>query len=85
MLTVDSLLSDESNSYKEAIQIVKRDQQKWATKEEMISVKKNDTWELINKPRDKKIISCKSLYKKDGIPGVEEPWFKGRLIGMGFT
>ncbi|GJW68954.1 retrovirus-related pol polyprotein from transposon TNT 1-94 [Tanacetum coccineum] len=43
-------------------------------KEEMSSLKKNHTWELVDQPPGRKLISCKWLYKiKDGIEGVQKP------------
>lgn len=33
--------------------------------------KKNQTWELIEKPANKKVVDCKWVYKiKEGIPSV---------------
>ena len=49
-------------------------------KEELESLHKNQTWELVEKPVDQKIVSCKWIFrKKDGIR------FKARLVVKGFT
>ena len=54
--------------------------------EEMTSLMKNKTWELIEKPAKRKIVSCKWIFKiKDGIPGAEPRRFKARLVARGFT
>ena len=54
--------------------------------EEMESLSKNKTWVLVDKPRNKKIIGCKWVYKrKPGIVGVEPPRFKARLVAKGFS
>nr|KYP64655.1 Retrovirus-related Pol polyprotein from transposon TNT 1-94 [Cajanus cajan] len=52
----------------------------------MKSLQKNLTWKLVSLPTGKKVISCKWIFKrKDGIPGVEAPRFKARLVARGFT
>ncbi|GJV08628.1 retrovirus-related pol polyprotein from transposon TNT 1-94 [Tanacetum coccineum] len=54
--------------------------------EEMSSLKKNHTWELVNQPLGQKLVSCKWLYKiKKGIEGVHKPRYKARLVARGFT
>ncbi|GKB28302.1 retrovirus-related pol polyprotein from transposon TNT 1-94 [Tanacetum coccineum] len=55
-------------------------------KEEMSSLKKNHTWELVDQPPGQKLISCKWLYKiKEGIEGVQKPRYKARAVARGFT
>ncbi|GKB24386.1 retrotransposon protein, putative, ty1-copia subclass [Tanacetum coccineum] len=45
-----------------------------AMEEEMSSLKKNHTWELVDQPPGQKLVSCKWLYKiKEGIKGVQKP------------
>ncbi|GKB52121.1 retrovirus-related pol polyprotein from transposon TNT 1-94 [Tanacetum coccineum] len=54
--------------------------------EEMSSLKKNHTWELVDQPPGQKLVSCKWLYKiKEGIEGVQKPRYKARLVARGFT
>nr|GEU35065.1 retrovirus-related Pol polyprotein from transposon TNT 1-94 [Tanacetum cinerariifolium] len=54
--------------------------------EEMSSLKKNHSWELVDQPPGQKLISCKWLYKmKEGIEGVQKPRYKERLVARGFT
>lgn len=62
--------------------------QEWiaAMNEELSSLRKNDIWVLVDRPKGKKIVSCKWLFKlKEGIPGVEKARFKARLVARGFT
>ncbi|GJZ50676.1 hypothetical protein Tco_0604866 [Tanacetum coccineum] len=48
-----------------------------AMEEEMSSLKKNHTWELVDQPPGQKLVSCKCLFKiKEGIEGVQ----KSRVI-----
>ena len=57
-----------------------------AMKEEMISLEKNKTWKLVNKSPGQKIIGCKWVFKrKPGIPGVQLPRYKARVVAKGFT
>lgn len=54
--------------------------------EEMQSLKKNGTWELVPRPKDPKVVGCRWLYKrKEGIPGVEDDRWKARLVAKGYT
>ncbi|GJZ18409.1 retrovirus-related pol polyprotein from transposon TNT 1-94 [Tanacetum coccineum] len=57
-----------------------------AMKEEMSSLKKNHTWELVDQPPGQKLISCKWLYTiKEGIEGIQKPRYKARVVARGFT
>ncbi|GJR98548.1 retrotransposon protein, putative, ty1-copia subclass [Tanacetum coccineum] len=61
---------------------------KWKVviKEEMDSLRKNKTWELVDHPAGQKLVSCKWLFKiKEGIEGVQKPRYKARLVACGFT
>ena len=78
--------NDEPRSYKEAVQSI--DKEKWeaAMKEEINSLNKNNTWDLIKKPVGKKVVSCKWLFKlKEGISETEKARYKARLVARGFT
>ncbi|GKB93701.1 retrotransposon protein, putative, ty1-copia subclass [Tanacetum coccineum] len=73
-------------AYQEAVSC--EDSSKWkaAMKEEMDSLKKNKTWELVDHPAGQKLVSCKWLFKiKEGIEGVQKPRYKARLVARGFT
>ena len=58
----------EPSSYSEAINST--DCNKWITAmhDEMESLEKNDTWELVKLPKEKKPVHCKWIFKrKEGI------------------
>lgn len=56
-----------------------------AMEEEMQSIKKNDTWELVELPKGNKIVGSKWVYKtKFNIDGTIER-YKVRLVAKGFT
>ncbi|GJV20747.1 retrotransposon protein, putative, ty1-copia subclass [Tanacetum coccineum] len=55
-------------------------------KEEIDSLRKNKTWELVDYPVRQKLVSCKWLFKiKEGIEGVQKLRYKARLVARGFT
>ncbi|GKD41059.1 retrotransposon protein, putative, ty1-copia subclass [Tanacetum coccineum] len=73
-------------TYQEAVAC--EDSSKWkaAMKEEMDSLRKNKTWELVDHPARQKLVSCKWLFKiKEGIEGVQKHMYKARLVARGFT
>nr|GEX07431.1 retrovirus-related Pol polyprotein from transposon TNT 1-94 [Tanacetum cinerariifolium] len=52
-----------------------------AMEEEVESLHKNETWELVKLPKEKCVISCKWLFKvKDCILGVESNRYKARVL-----
>ncbi|AAF19226.1 Highly similar to Ta1-3 polyprotein [Arabidopsis thaliana] len=86
LVVVENCIVQEPQSYQEAME--SQDCEKWdmATHDEMDSLMKNGTWDLVDKPKDRKIIGCRWLFKlKSGIPGVEPTRFKARLVAKGYT
>ena len=80
------ILEEEPKSYYHAINGV--NSEKWidAMKDEIKSLDENNTWKLVDKPPNKKIVGCKWIFKlKEGIPGVEKPRYKARLVAKGFS
>ncbi|KAL5757330.1 hypothetical protein ACOSP7_019941 [Xanthoceras sorbifolium] len=76
----------EPSTYSEAISC--DDSAKWlvAMQEEVESLHKNRTWDLVKPPKDKKIVGCKWVFKrKEGIPGVEDAKYKARLVAKGYS
>ncbi|GJX81944.1 retrotransposon protein, putative, ty1-copia subclass [Tanacetum coccineum] len=70
-------------TYQEAVAC--EDSSKWkaATKEEMDSLRKNKTWELVDHPAGQKLVSCKWLFKiKERIEGVQKPRILEEVIYM---
>ncbi|GKB43220.1 retrotransposon protein, putative, ty1-copia subclass [Tanacetum coccineum] len=54
--------------------------------EEMDSLRKNETWELVGPSAGQKLVSSKWLFKiKEWIEGVQKPRYKARLVARGFT
>ncbi|RDX90537.1 putative mitochondrial protein, partial [Mucuna pruriens] len=54
-------------------------------KEEMKALKKNSTWEIVDRPKDKRVVGCRWIYtvkcKSDGT--LER--YKTRLVAKGYT
>ncbi|KAH9804147.1 hypothetical protein KPL71_002018 [Citrus sinensis] len=82
----EEVIGEEPSSYKQAMN--SRDKTKWlsAMEEEISSLKKNNTWILVRKPEDRKLVGCKWIFKlKDGATSEEPPRYKARLVAKGFT
>ena len=73
-------------TYKKAISSDEAAEWTVAMTEEMESLHKNQTWELVKPPRGQKIIGCKWVFKKkEGIPSVESIRYKARLVAKGYS
>jgi len=68
--------------------VVSGDREKWisAMQEEMQSLEKNGTWDVVRLPKQKKAVRCKWIFKrKEGLSPSEPPRFKARLVAKGFS
>ena len=53
--------------------------------DEMQSLEKNCTWELVNLPKEKKTVRCKWIFKrKEGISPTEKARYKARMVAKGY-
>ena len=78
--------NSEPSSYSEAI--ISGDSSKWMTAmhDEMESLEKNGTWDLVKLPREKKPIRCKWVFKrKEGVSPNDETRYKARLVAKGYS
>ncbi|KAG8482498.1 hypothetical protein CXB51_024223 [Gossypium anomalum] len=78
--------NQEPSNYSEAVSC--EDSKKWmfAMQEEMESLHKNRTWDLVELPKGKKAVRCKWVFKKkEGTPEVEESNYKARLVAKGYS
>ena len=77
---------EEPSCFHEALESNQWESWNSGMKDEMESLLKNETWEIVDRPDKQKVISSRWLYKKKpGIPGVEPERFKARLVARGFT
>ena len=57
-----------------------------ATNEEMKSLEKNETWDLVPLPKGANPVGCKWIFKKkEGIPGVKPTRLGARLVAKRFS
>lgn len=76
----------EPSDYNEATRDANWDRWRKAMDEEMESQVKNNTWTIVHRPRNQRIIGSRWIYKhKLGTPGVEEARFKARLVAKGYA
>ena len=86
LASAEDLEEEEPRNYKEAME--SKDWRLWnaASDEEMDSLRKNHTWDYVERPKDHKVIGCRWIHKlKPGIPGVEKPRHKSRLVAKGYA
>ncbi|KAG8485681.1 hypothetical protein CXB51_019023 [Gossypium anomalum] len=79
-------VNQEPSNYSEAISC--EDSKKWmfVMQEEMESLHKNKTWDLVKLSKGKKTFCCKWVFKnKEGTSKVEEPRYKARLVAKGYS
>ncbi|KAK3039449.1 hypothetical protein RJ639_029248 [Escallonia herrerae] len=81
----ESIEVEEPVTYKKAIKSMELVQWRVAISEEMESLYENQTWELVKLSMGQKIVDCKWVYKKEGIPKMEDARYKARLVAKGFT
>ena len=86
LMSVEDVAIEEPNNYREAINSKNNRNYIKAMREEMDSLVRNQTWTLVPNPWNRKIVSCKWIFKKkNGILGVEDSRYKARLVARGFT
>ncbi|KAE8715970.1 hypothetical protein F3Y22_tig00110156pilonHSYRG00076 [Hibiscus syriacus] len=76
----------EPKNFKEALK--SKDKHKWtkAMDEKIASLMKNKTWELVDRPKNQRVVGCKWIFKKkEGIPSVTKARYKAKLVAKGFT
>ncbi|BBH04613.1 multidrug resistance-associated protein 9 [Prunus dulcis] len=78
--------NDIPSAYKEAVRSSESVEWKKSMDEEMKSLHKNETWELVQLPKGKKAIGCKWVYaKKMESLGKDNVRFKARLVAKGYA
>uniref|UniRef100_A0A1Y1K3D6 Reverse transcriptase Ty1/copia-type domain-containing protein n=1 Tax=Photinus pyralis TaxID=7054 RepID=A0A1Y1K3D6_PHOPY len=68
--------------------IAKRnDSDQWmkAVNEEMNSLKRNETWSLVERPSNRAVITCKWIFSRKRNAAGELETYKARLVARGFT
>lgn len=77
---------EEPKDYYEAIRSADKKQWKAVAVDEMNSLEKNETWDVVDRPKDRKVIGCRWIFKiKPGVPGGEPKRYKGRVVSKGYS
>ena len=86
LMVANEMTGEEPANFKQAMN--SKDKGKWlsAMEVEMISLKKNSTWVLVQRPAGKRLVGCKWIFKpKDGVSGDKSVRYKARLVAKSFT
>ena len=86
LMVANEVTGEEPESYNQVMN--SKDKMKWLNvmKEEMTSLKENNTWVLVQRPAGRRLVGCKWIFKlKEGIAGSESVRYKTRLVAKGFT
>ncbi|KAH9687674.1 hypothetical protein KPL70_014852 [Citrus sinensis] len=77
---------EEPKNFKEATQSLFKEEWQRGMDDEMASLYKNNTWEMVKKPGNRRVVGCKWIFKiKEGTDGSEPRRFKARLVAKGYT
>ena len=79
-------VEDSLSTYKEVVHSVGKVEWDIAMCEEISSLHKNDTWELVELPKGKRRIRSKWVYtKKEGAHGKDSVGSRARLVTKGYV
>lgn len=74
----------EPKTFKQAISCPDKDKWALAMEKELQTIENNNTWSLVELPKDREAVGCKWVYKiKKGID--DDTKYKARLVAQGFT
>jgi hypothetical protein len=78
-------IDGEPSCYQETIKVSKTAKRKEAMQKEMDSLERNKTWDLVELPKDMKVVGCKWVYKlKNGVD-YKIQRYKERLVEKGYS
>lgn len=79
----EEILSNVPATYKEAVNSVNKDKWVESISEELDAHQKNNTWTLVQKPQNAKVIQCKWVFRIKEEPSG--PRYKSRLCAKGYA
>ena len=86
LVTSHEIKVNEPKNYFEAIYSPHKSEWQRVMNDEIVSLHKNNTWELVEKTKNKKTTGCKWIFRvKEGLPATEPRRFKARLVAKGYT
>ena len=74
---------DVPTTYEEAVTCDESKNWLTAMKREIHSMKDNNTWRLVERPKDCSVVGCKLIFKKKF--GDEDVQYKPKLVAKGFS
>ena len=84
-LGVTTVEIQEPNTYKEAIECNEQDQWRQSMKEELNNLVKNQTWNIVERPKYKNVVGCKWVYRLKKGPDGNINKYKSRLVAKGYS
>ena len=78
-------LEADPKTFKQAGKSANKSKWEKAMQEELLSLKKHNTWELVELPKGKNLVGCKWVYKTKRDANGEIDRFKARLVAQGFS
>jgi hypothetical protein len=78
-------IDGEPSCFQEVIKVSESAQWKKAMKEEMDALERNKTWDLVELPKDRKVVDCKWVYKLKKGANDKIKRYKARLVAKGYS
>ncbi|KAH9802591.1 Integrase catalytic domain-containing protein [Citrus sinensis] len=86
LVAAHDIADEEPKTFKEALESSNKKEWLAAMDDEIASLNKNKTWELVKKPVNRRVVGCKWIYKvKECLTQAEPRRFKARLVANGYT
>jgi hypothetical protein len=73
------------DTLKKAMNSSESEQWKFAMKDELDAMRVNDVWDVVDRPKDRKVIGSKYVYKIKENPDGSINKYKARLVAQGFS
>jgi hypothetical protein len=78
-------IDGEPSCFQEEIKVSESGQWKKDMKEEMDSLERNKTWDLVELPKDRKVVDCKWVYKLKRVVDDKVKRYKANLVVKGYS
>ena len=78
-------MNQNPKSIEEALSMNDLESQKISMEEEMISLKRNDTWDLVPFPKGQKLVGCKWVFKRRIGSYGRIGKYKMRFVAKGYS
>lgn len=85
MKSQKKMFENDPGTMKEALTSPDAEKWKLAINEELENLKRNKTWELVPRPKNRKIVKCKWIFKRKLNKDGQVERYKARLVACGYT